>query len=116
MRDRPASQRRQPCASHAPATPAHPSARSLKNLGLRVLTDPLLRALSVCCANTHTHLQAPDQATGVQRAKTYVQGSDKEVLCGFYVHSINEWGISQKRVLVLTQSAYYRVEYSHKTG
>ena len=45
-----------------------------------------------------------------------MQGSDKDVLCGFFVSSINEWKISQARVLVVTQSAYYRVTYSHKYG
>lgn len=57
-----------------------------------------------------------EQAAGIERAKTYVQGSDKDVLCGFFVSSINEWKISQARVLVVTQSAYYRVTYSHKYG
>ena len=45
-----------------------------------------------------------------------MQGSDKEVICGFFVSSINEWKISQPRVLVLSRSAYYRVTYSHKYG
>ena len=31
-----------------------------------------------------------EQAAGIERAKTYVQGSDKDVLCGFFVSSINE--------------------------
>ena len=53
---------------------------------------------------------------GIQRAKTYVQGSDKDVLCGFFVSSINEWKLSQPRVLVLSRTAYYRVTYSHKYG
>ena len=57
-----------------------------------------------------------EEAAGIQRAKTYVQGSDKEVLGGFYVSSINEWKISQPRLLVLSRTAYYRVTYSHKHG
>ena len=58
----------------------------------------------------------PDHAVGVERAKTYVQGSDREVLAGFYVQSINEWRMYQQRVIVVTRSAYYRVTYSPKHG
>ena len=57
-----------------------------------------------------------EQTAGVERAKTYVAGSDKDVLCGFFVSSINEWKLSQPRVIVLSRTAYYRVTYSHKTG
>lgn len=50
------------------------------------------------------------------RAKTYIDGSDKTVFAAFYVSSINEWKIAQPRVLVLSEKAYYRVQYTHKTG
>jgi hypothetical protein len=33
------------------------------------------------------------------------------VIAGFCVTSINEWRVSQPRVLVLTRNAYYRVKY-----
>ena len=61
-------------------------------------------------------MQSTEHEAGITRAKTYVQGSDKDVLCGFFVSSINEWKIAQPRVLVISQSAYYRVTYSQKHG
>ena len=87
--------------------------------------DPLVN--KVTAATSFAELQAAvkplaewqyaaEQAAGIERAKTYVQGSDKDVLCGFFVSSINEWKIAQPRVLVITHTAYYRVTYSHKYG
>lgn len=38
------------------------------------------------------------------------------MVAGFCVSSINEWRVSQPRVLVLTRSAYYRVKYEPQTG
>ena len=52
----------------------------------------------------------------IERAKTYLSGTDKDVLCGFFVSSINEWKVHQPRYLLLSKTAYYRVTYSHKTG
>lgn len=66
-----------------------------------------------------THLlcaQSPEHDAGITRAKTYVAGSDKHILAGFFVSSVNEWKMKQERVLVLTPSSYYRVAYDHKTG
>ena len=45
-----------------------------------------------------------------------MEGSDKDFLAGFFVMSINEWKVSQPRVLILTRSAYYRVTYNPKNG
>ena len=59
---------------------------------------------------------ASDNAQGIKRAKTYIAGADKDVLAGFFVHSINEWRVKQSRVLVLSRSAYYRVSYNAKNG
>jgi hypothetical protein len=60
--------------------------------------------------------QSPEHEQGITRAKTYVQGSDKDVLCGFFVSSINEWKVAQPRVIVISRTAYYRVTYSQKHG
>ena len=93
----------------APPLPAEAQGLSSRHpLAHPVPTFPALIARRVT--------QTADQAAGVTRAKTYVQGSDKDVLCGFFVNSINEWKIAQSRVIVLTHSAYYRVTYSHKYG
>ena len=93
----------------APPLPAEAQGLSSRHpLAHPVPTFPALIARRVT--------QTADQAAGVTRAKTYVQGSDKDVLCGFFVNSINEWKIAQPRVIVLTHSAYYRVTYSHKYG
>ena len=43
-------------------------------------------------------------------------GSDKDFLGGFFVMSINEWKVSQPRVVILTRTAYYRVTYNPKNG
>jgi len=59
---------------------------------------------------------SPEHDAGITRAKTYVAGSDKDVLAGFFVYSVNEWKLKQERVLVLTPTSYYRVAYDHKTG
>ena len=45
-----------------------------------------------------------------------MEGSDKDFLAGFFVMSINEWKVSQPRVVILTRSAYYRVTYNPKNG
>ena len=59
---------------------------------------------------------ADELSTGVSRAKTYVQGSDKQVLTAFSVSSINEWKMYQKRILVVSRTAFYRVAYNPKKG
>ena len=61
-------------------------------------------------------MQAQEQTAAITRAKTYVAGSDKDVVGGYFVSSVNEWAIRQPRVLILSRTAYYRVTYSHKTG
>ena len=60
--------------------------------------------------------QSPEHEAGIDRAKRHFAGSDSDVLCGFFVSSVNEWKVKQERVLVLTPSSYYRVAYDHKTG
>ena len=72
--------------------------------------EELVEALKPC--NDWDHKEV--DSAGVQRAKTYVQGSDKDVLGGFMVSSINEWKIAQPRILVISRTAYYRVTYSQK--
>lgn len=41
---------------------------------------------------------------------------DRDVIAGFYVMSINEWRVSQPRVLVLTRNAYFRIKYDPQAG
>ena len=57
-----------------------------------------------------------EQKAAVERAKTYISGSDSGVLAAVFVSSINEWKVAQPRVLVLSNSAYYRVTYNPKNG
>ena len=38
------------------------------------------------------------------------------MLAAVFVSSINEWKVAQPRVLVLSNSAYYRVTYNPKNG
>ena len=48
----------------------------------------------------------------------YLKGlpDGKDMLCGFYVSSINEWKLHQPRYLLLSKTAFYRATYSHKSG
>jgi hypothetical protein len=73
-------------------------------------------ALRAALVKTDAWQYLPDHRAGIERAKKYVEGSDKDFLAGFFVMSINEWKVSQPRVVILTRSAYYRVTYNPKNG
>ena len=56
----------------------------------------------------------PEQSVDMRKARAHVgEGPyriDAHVLSAFYVGAINEWGMEQPRVLVLSTTAYYRVK------
>eukprot|EP00908_Phaeocystis_cordata_P007947 Transcript_18618.p2 GENE.Transcript_18618~~Transcript_18618.p2 ORF type:complete len:525 (+),score=260.72 Transcript_18618:119-1576(+) len=81
-----------------------------------IMASASFDALRVVLQKTDNWQYTPDNRAGIDRAKTYVQGSDKDYLAGFFVSSINEWKVSQPRVIILTQTAYYRVTYNPKNG
>ena len=125
----PASPPKAPPADPAPPPPPDAvvdltppsSARISQVLGSDPLVDKIGAArsfeeLALALEPCQAWEYAPEHAAGVARAKTYVAGSDKDVLAGFFVMSLNEWKLQQPRALVLSKTAYYRVTYSHKTG
>ena len=75
-----------------------------------------MSALQTALAPVEGWKYTGEQEAGVNRAKTYFQGSDAGILCGFFVNSINEWKLAQPRVLIISQTMLYRATYSHKTG
>ena len=81
-----------------------------------IMASASFDALRVVLQKTDNWQYTPDNRAGIDRAKTYVQGSDKDYLAGFFVSSVNEWKVSQPRVIILTQTAYYRVTYNPKNG
>mmetsp|Transcript_43784 Transcript_43784/g.106293 ORF Transcript_43784/g.106293 Transcript_43784/m.106293 type:complete len:585 (+) Transcript_43784:115-1869(+) len=105
-----------PAATPPPSAPARPSIASsdplLASIAAAADLPSLVRALEPLKAWQYS----PEHDAGITRAKTYVAGSDKDVLAGFFVYSVNEWKLKQERVLVLTPTSYYRVAYDHKTG
>ena len=68
-----------------------------------------IRALSPSALWQHTDLK-----TAIERSKVHV--TDKDVIAAFHVSSINEWGIAQQRVLVLSKTTLYRVNFDAKAG
>lgn len=56
----------------------------------------------------------PDQTMAMRVAKAHVSEGpyrlDQHILATFFVGAINEWGMEQPRVLVLSTTAYYRVK------
>jgi len=51
----------------------------------------------------------------ISRAKTYVSGNDRDLLCAWGVMQYNDIMIKQQRILVLSRTAFYRVAWSAKT-
>jgi hypothetical protein len=84
--------------------------------GASVSACPSFEALRSALAKTDDWQYSPDHRAGIERSKKYVEGSDKDFLAGFFVMSINEWKVSQPRVVILTRTAYYRVTYNPKNG
>ena len=90
--------------------------------------DPVVQAISAAgtfadladaikCVNEWTWSE--EHQAAINRAKTYIRSassSPDDVLCGFFVTSLNEWRISQPRVIVVARTAYYRVSYDPKSG
>jgi len=72
--------------------------------------EKLIEALKPVDAWEYTE----EQKAAIKRSWQYVP--DKDVYAGFAVNSINEWRVSQSRVLILSKSAYYRVSYNAKNG
>jgi len=108
-----------PAVARAPALAPRLAASRSEDSPSDAMSEAIGQATSV--AELATILQGveswpwtPEQEAGIQRCKTYIP--DKEVLAGFSVSSINEWRVSQPRVLVLTRDAYYRVKYEPKSG
>ena len=72
-------------------------------------------------ANMLTLVAGEDSAvvTAVKRSEQYVQGlvkGDEAVLLAWPVVSVNEWGTQQRRVLVLTSQAMYRLQFKEGRG
>ena len=85
-------------------------AAHLKAIATAESVEELAKALEAA----HNWDYLPEQKAAIQRCKTYIP--DDNVLAGFFVQSINEWKISQPRVLVLSTTAYYRVFYNPKNS
>lgn len=89
------------------ASVAMSQARSFPDL-CSALRVPELQALVAC-----------EDATAVQRCESYVQGlvqGDEQVLLGWPVYSVNEWGTQQRRVLVLSTQGLYRLQFREERG
>ena len=58
-----------------------------------------------------------EQASAIQHAKSFItEFVDSECLCGFFVTSYNEWAARQPRLLIVSSTASYRVDYSATYG
>eukprot|EP00322_Chrysochromulina_rotalis_P013719 CAMPEP_0115847016 /NCGR_PEP_ID=MMETSP0287-20121206/10160_1 /TAXON_ID=412157 /ORGANISM="Chrysochromulina rotalis, Strain UIO044" /LENGTH=720 /DNA_ID=CAMNT_0003300827 /DNA_START=26 /DNA_END=2186 /DNA_ORIENTATION=- len=107
-----------PSPSVESATPTRPAVASSISLSNTPLVDGIVGATSFdgLTKALENDWELPgDLGMGIERATTYVSGTDREVLGGFAVSQFNDIGMKQQRILVLSRSAYYRVTYSSKT-
>ena len=80
-------------SSEAALPPPPPPSEAIS--GASVSACPNFEALRTALAKTDDWQYSPDHRAGIERAKKYVEGSDKDFLAGFFVMSINEWKVSQ---------------------